>query len=375
MATYGGPFNNVLFIHTDSKGFGWRRNRYRQKAPYLKDLPYDIERHDMYRVPNPWYTSYGQRTTLALKTASAAAHNKAYADFANQARGVTASLGATLGERKQAIDMMASRARQVFNFARHLKSFRFRMALEDLGLQVTKDSNTKRHWRGVVRNKENQSFDLKFKKQANAFGNNFLEVHFGWEPLVKDIYAAVELTTSPIKTGSKNKEIVGKGSVKTTLSPIPSLGLKTFVNVDDILFEKERIRALVGIENPNEFLISQFGLLNPAAVLWELVPFSFVVDWFSSVGQVLQSSTDFCGLSLKDYVTTTFNKKVRRYFERDYPNRVNGTAITAECWRLEVVYVKRTLTMTGPTIALKQVKLPSVTRGLTAVALLTQMLR
>lgn len=43
------------------------------------------------------------------------------------------------------------------------------------------------------------------------------------------------------------------------------------------------------IEDPNVAWASSLGLLNPAVLAWESVPFSFVIDWFLPVGNFLQS--------------------------------------------------------------------------------------
>lgn len=32
-----------------------------------------------------------------------------------------------------------------------------------------------------------------------------------------------------------------------------------------------------------------FGLINPAVLAWELIPFSFVVDWFAPIGNTLDA--------------------------------------------------------------------------------------
>jgi hypothetical protein len=41
------------------------------------------------------------------------------------------------------------------------------------------------------------------------------------------------------------------------------------------------------------------GLLNPATVAWELVPYSFIADWFVPVGDYLTGLTADCGLVFK----------------------------------------------------------------------------
>jgi hypothetical protein len=38
------------------------------------------------------------------------------------------------------------------------------------------------------------------------------------------------------------------------------------------------------------------GVANPASIAWELVPYSFVVDWFVPVGNTLEAMTATAGL-------------------------------------------------------------------------------
>jgi hypothetical protein len=51
------------------------------------------------------------------------------------------------------------------------------------------------------------------------------------------------------------------------------------------------VRTEVGLyfSVPNDFKVQDFTSLNPLAIAWELVPFSFVVDWFVGVGSYLDS--------------------------------------------------------------------------------------
>lgn len=66
--------------------------------------------------------------------------------------------------------------------------------------------------------------------------------------------------------------------------------------------------ATFTLENKNLFLANRLGLVNPAAVAWELVPFSFVVDWFTNFGGYLDGFTDLVGLSYTDAYTTTYDR-------------------------------------------------------------------
>lgn len=54
------------------------------------------------------------------------------------------------------------------------------------------------------------------------------------------------------------------------------------------------------ITNHNLLLANQLGFVNPALTAWQLLPFSFAVDWFANIGQVLGSLTDFVGIEIYD---------------------------------------------------------------------------
>jgi hypothetical protein len=45
-------------------------------------------------------------------------------------------------------------------------------------------------------------------------------------------------------------------------------------------------------------LLAQTGFTNPANVIWELVPFSFVVDWFIRIGDYLNACTKLDNLTV-----------------------------------------------------------------------------
>lgn len=68
------------------------------------------------------------------------------------------------------------------------------------------------------------------------------------------------------------------------------------------------LAALVRVSNPNLWLAERAGTLNAAAVAWDLVPWSFIVNMFVNTGQVVNSITDFYGLSFEEQsrTVTTF---------------------------------------------------------------------
>jgi hypothetical protein len=68
--------------------------------------------------------------------------------------------------------------------------------------------------------------------------------------------------------------------------------------------------ALVRIDaQPNNvatITLASLGITNPLLVAWELVPFSFVVDWFLPIGNYLESLDSLLGYETAYTSTSTF---------------------------------------------------------------------
>ena len=62
------------------------------------------------------------------------------------------------------------------------------------------------------------------------------------------------------------------------------------------------------ITNPNANTFSSLGLANPALVAWELVPFSFVIDWVLPIGSWLTATGPLLGVNVEQVFTTYFSE-------------------------------------------------------------------
>lgn len=276
--------------------------------------------------------------------------NRALAKFVSDAQGVAqASLGETLGEWKDSLDTITSRLAQLANAARELRRGNVPGCARALGL--TKDS-----WGKTTR------------KRVKSFGDQWLEFHLGWVPLISDIYNACDA----ISREPYPQTAVGRASATDftrTLTNFPSSRYTDEVNYK---FGR-RVQGYVVVVNPNEALLASMGLANPLSVAWALVPYSFVVDWFVDLGGFIGALDGLLGCSTSDAFYTTLQVTSSRERAEYYDNFTSS-------WKLNALITSRgcscVRTLGLPPHHLTYINAPrfSWQRGATAIALLLKYL-
>lgn len=260
---------------------------YRQKKPYNLNLPYqmDIQTVTGFSSSDPAsYCAVGGHPEVSGRWVGTA-DAKAYDRFKGRAY-EQASLAITIAERKQTMNMIALRGLSMARGLQQLTRGNVTGAMKAFG------------YTGSVPRTLRSS---PTRRRARSAGNLFLEYHFGWSPLVGDIYSAAKVLQSPfpymdlVKGSAKDSKSVFS-VVMDTNTPTN----RTYWTQGRSVTYTRRYGANVVVVNPNLHTLDALGLANPALVAWELVPFSFVVDWFTGIGSWLTSFSDFLGLELRD---------------------------------------------------------------------------
>lgn len=142
---------------------------------------------------------------------------------------------------------------------------------------------------------------------TGTLAGDFLSLQYGWKPLLSDIYGACEALANTV-TGVKpvvysaSASVSRKGNEDYTLLPIaghapPCNGRRTI---------SASMRGYIEYSILSEFAesLKNTGLSNPLSVAWELVPWSFVVDWAYPVGTFLNNLDFDLGIGFsRGYVT------------------------------------------------------------------------
>lgn len=203
------------------------------------------------------------------------------------------NLSVFLGEGHQTLKLLADSAIRVSKGLYHLRKGDLTGAARSL-LQGTgrKPIFPYHGW-----NKGKGSF---FDVNASSLAKNWLELQYGWLPLLEDAKGAAELLAHRLNVPlQQTYRCSVKREVRETQGP---LNIAPGVNVTGSRVKKSR-RSLIARISERPTIPKLLGLLDPAQVAWELLPFSFVADWFIPIGSWLEARGYAQGLT-GTFITT-----------------------------------------------------------------------
>jgi hypothetical protein len=281
--------------------------------------------------------------------------NRAAAKFVSEAQAVAqASLGETLGEWSQSLSMLTHRLKQLEEAAHYLR--------RDVGI-------TGLHRAGRALGLSKDKIGRNTSERLKTFGDWWLELHLGWAPLMSDIYACMQA----FERDPNPRRVQATASARDHYEVVSAFTNSiTTTKVDYRV--GYCVRADVKVTNPNIALLAQLGLVNPASVAWNLAPYSFVVDWFVNISELIGMYDGLlgCGHYNTSYTTLRNGQGVKENI-----NRLNSL----KPWELNTLINSRGTTMTR-TLGLPPVHLTYPTsprfswqRGATAISLLLQLLK
>lgn len=152
------------------------------------------------------------------------------------------------------------------------------------------------------------AFETLFPTSRKELANDYLVYQYGIKPLLGDVVGAAEHLAEYVL---KARPVKSNGHAQKSYNFD-----ETFDFNDGHIVNRRLIRKKVDIrvKYSSIFEISddlarqaaQLGFTNPANVIWELVPFSFVADWFLPIGDFLSALTSVNGLAIKESYKTVF---------------------------------------------------------------------
>lgn len=116
--------------------------------------------------------------------------------------------------------------------------------------------------------------------KSGDVSGRWLEMQYGWLPLLNDTYQA-----------AKAFEAISKGPRSTVFYQSRRATKVAYYTTGDYQLTRLHERKIAYSFELSEEVdpLRQLGLKDPASVLWELLPYSFVVDWFVPIGTYLDN--------------------------------------------------------------------------------------
>lgn len=183
--------------------------------------------------------------------------------LAGKIKGHTFDLGTTAATAPQAVRQAASTIAAIAGSLSALKKGDISKALKSLGLSP-----------GQRRRKQ-----LKRHIDAGDVSGAWLAMQYGWLPTLSDVYEGWKAIEKHENT---------RGSSMTFFASRRRRNEKTGTNNSTKYISRTVRRKSISYTLYAEpSLGSELGLTDPASILWEVMPWSFAIDWFIPIGDYL----------------------------------------------------------------------------------------
>jgi len=185
------------------------------------------------------------------------------------------NLGVSLFELKEFVPMVADRLTKLAKAVRAVKHGDFATAARQFGSSVGRLKTLNRKGR---KTKTSAATPLKVSDVPDMW----LELQYGWLPSLNDIYE-----------GSKAFEALSNGPRKSTVTASVWKGSTYNASTAPGSYQamvQQKLKRYITYEMTEELSAPrQMGLADPASIIWELVPWSFVLDWSLPIGDYLSA--------------------------------------------------------------------------------------
>lgn len=150
--------------------------------------------------------------------------------------------------------------------------------------------------------------ELKFLKNKGNPKDAWMGMRYGWMPTVYDVCDAAEFTASKLLPDEIQPQFFEHQMHHThvdagfSVGPEWSFGIGDSAQCSWHITHTTSVRAYmrVKVASDRARTMAQLGFADCRTTAWELLPLSFVVDWFVQVGDYLKLSSALRGLTVVD---------------------------------------------------------------------------
>jgi len=221
----------------------------------------------------------GFNLTTGLVSVNSNIVNRAVAEALNKVRNNRIELGTSLAEAGRTIDHLAGLCARL---VRLYSAFRSRA--------------------GFARTfQEFMSASRGSSRTARAASKAWLEYKYAITPLMSDIRSVMDIAQKGLSRDTLLFNV--QRTVTGPLAPdgfIMTSSERPNSTISGRMEESAKVTFWGRIMDPRLTMYTALGLDNPWAIAWEIVPFSFVIDWLLPIGDWLRSITATLGVTYVD---------------------------------------------------------------------------
>lgn len=200
------------------------------------------------------------------------------------------NLAQTLAEARETYGTIATNLYRLGTFALALKKGNFRRAAEVLDIRLSR--------RGEAR--------LKQQSWLERVSSGWLEYSYGILPIIGDVEGAIQHMDDKFHEGASRSAYGGMSRAqREALSSFADVHKWAAENSTEVSDPRVTYRGV--IDNSNLRRAQELGFINIPALAWELVPLSFVFDWFGTIGAYMDTLTHGAGLKFVWGCTTNYS--------------------------------------------------------------------
>lgn len=297
-----------------------------------------------YLLPTP-----AQKTNLA---------NSLGMKVLSKVKGQKINLGVFAAERAQTIDLFTETANRIARAGRALRQKKYADAFRALACKPSEKLNA-----------------------SKSLANNWLQLQYGWLPLLDDAFGAAQELERTFKEKTQPKPPIFKSAAMGRIGdsdvqtgggtlPVPTASRSFYYDA--------RVQVYYTVDVASSHWLGRVGLTNPLDILWEKLPWSFVVDWFLPVGRFLNTLDATLGCTALGGTNSGTTYSHIRDYRRVGVTVGNNHKITFQTYGGDARLFKyeRGVSSGFPLVSLPQLKNPlSAQHCANALALLRQVFR
>lgn len=142
---------------------------------------------------------------------------------------------------------------------------------------------------------------------SSRLDDAYLQITYGLRPILQSAYEATRLLARNLTVRRTTVRAGARGVGGLFSAASPPEYLNSTWDQKSVLGTQLKVILDSDWNNTGESLLRELGFTDPASVVWELTPWSFVYDWFIPIGQFLELRNFFGGVQGATYVRSVFD--------------------------------------------------------------------